>query len=149
MNDFNRVDIEFRKMLQKDPDKFFLQFSITAGHGMCYEGGQCILLNEFSARDGFLKMFAVEKTIRSWSENNSNCYFIALFASCREVFRWNFHCDCIAANSLEEAKQKFKATKEEQEKKRILSPPSKEEEIVLLKERNAKLEAYLVEENVM
>ena len=94
---------------------------------MCKDGGQWILLNEISS-EGFYKMFAVEKTIRTWSENNLNCYFIALFAGCREVHRPFFHCNCIGSNSLTEAKQKFISIAEEEEKKKLLSPPSKGEE---------------------
>ena len=47
MKDFTTMDVAFRKMLKENPDKNFLQLSITAGHGMCRDGGQWILLNEF------------------------------------------------------------------------------------------------------
>ena len=68
-------------------------------------------------------MFAVEKTIRTWSENNLNCYFIALFAGCREVHRPFFHCNCVGVSSTRteaelkikaEAEQKIKAETEQQ-----------------------------------
>ena len=99
MKDFTTMDVAFRKMLKENPDKNYLLLSITAGHGMCRDGGQWILLNEISKDSSFYKMFAVEKTIRTWSENNLNCYFIALFAGCREVHRPFFHCNCIGSNS--------------------------------------------------
>ena len=99
MKDFTTMDVAFRKMLKENPDKNFLQLSITAGHGMCKDRGQWILLNEFSSKDGFYKMVCVEETIRTWSKNNLNCYFIALFAGCREIHRPFFHCNCIASNS--------------------------------------------------
>ena len=44
--DFNTVDIDFKKMLKQNPDKRILQLSITAGHGMCKDGHQWILVNE-------------------------------------------------------------------------------------------------------
>ena len=71
IKDFSTVDIEVKKMLKQNPDKKFLQFSITAGHGMCRDGFQWILLNEISSIDGFYEMLAVEKKIREWSQNFS------------------------------------------------------------------------------
>ena len=102
MKDFASLDIGFKKMLKQNPDKRFLQFAITAGHGMCKDGTHWILINEI-AIDGFYKMFAVEKTIRGWSNRYSNCYFIALFAGCREVHHHKYHINCIGANSQAEA----------------------------------------------
>ena len=46
IKDFNTVDTEVKKMLRQNPDKKILQFSITAGHGMCKEGHQWMLVNE-------------------------------------------------------------------------------------------------------
>ena len=46
IKDFSAVDIEVKKMLKQNPDKKFLQFSITAGHGMCKDGHQWMLVNE-------------------------------------------------------------------------------------------------------
>ena len=86
---------------------------------MCKDGGQWILLNEIS-KDGFYKMFAVEKTIRTWSENNRNCYFVALFAGCREIHRPNFHCNCIGVSlTRTEAELKIKLEAELQIKTKI------------------------------
>ena len=147
MKDFNSVDIEFKKMLKKNPDKRFLQFAITAGHGMCKDGGQWILMNEIS-QEGFYKMFAVEKTIRSWSDKNSNCYFIALFAGCREVHRYKYHINCISANSQAEAKQKIQATEEEAKKKRLLFPPTMEELIEEIKQANTDLKEKVSEDAI-
>ena len=97
------MDVEFRRILKVNPEKRFLQFAITAGHGMCKDGSQWILINEIS-REGFYKMLSVEKNIRTWSDANSNCYFIALFAGCREVHQHKYHINCIGANSQTEAK---------------------------------------------
>ena len=44
--DFIGVDIIVKNMLKQNPDKKFLQFSITAGHGMCKDGHQWMLVNE-------------------------------------------------------------------------------------------------------
>ena len=102
LKDFASLDIEFKKMMKLNPDKRFFQFAITAGHGMCKDGSQWILINEIST-EGFYKMFAVENTIRKWSDNFSNCYFIALFAGCREVHQYKYHINCIGASSQAEA----------------------------------------------
>ena len=79
---------------------------------MCKDGHQWMLLNEISS-EGFYKMLPVEKTIRNWSNNFDNGYFIALFAGCREVYRYNFHCDCVGVSSTRtEAEQKIMAEAE-------------------------------------
>ena len=88
-------------------------------------------------------MFAVENTIRKWSDNFSNCYFIALFAGCREVHQHKYHINCIGASSQAEAKQKLLATEEEKKKKRLLYPPTIEEEIEELKQANADLKELI------
>ena len=78
-------------------------------------------------------MLPVEKQIRTWSNNFDNGYFIALFAGCREVYRYKYHVNCIGASSQTEAEQKIQAAKDEKKKKRLLHPPTREEEIEELK----------------
>ena len=112
IKDFGAVDIDVKNMLKQNPDKRILQLSITAGHGMCKDGHQWMLLNEIS-NEGFYKMLPVEKTIRNWSNNFNNGYYIALFAGSREVYRYKYHVNCIGASSQKEAEQKIRAAEEE------------------------------------
>ena len=98
-------------------------------------------MNEIDDPDKFYKKLAVEKTIRIWSDNNSNCYFIALFAGCREIYRHIYHNGCVGASTKVEAEQKFKAIKNEEEKKKLLSPLNKVELYVIQKKINAELRA--------
>ena len=39
MKDCITMDVAFRKMIKENPDKNYLLLSITAGHGMCKDGG--------------------------------------------------------------------------------------------------------------
>ena len=67
---------------------------------MLKEGTQWFLLNQFDGLTGFYKMYATEIEIRKWSRMNMNCYFVAVFACCREIFVQSRHCNCLGASSL-------------------------------------------------
>ena len=60
--------------------------TFIAGHGMHFEKSQCILLNEFDKKGEFYKLFAIETEVRKWSDSCKNCYFVAVYATCREPF---------------------------------------------------------------
>ena len=49
-----------------------------------------------------------------------NCYFISIFACCREIFDALIHTGCITADSLADAMQKLETAKQENEKKKEL-----------------------------
>ena len=104
-----KASTELVKLLRKEPDEKFFHLTFVVGHGMHFEKSLCILLNDFDKYKGFYKLYAVETEVRKWSDVCRNCYFVAIFACCREAFLHKFHCDCVGANSLAEAKQKFKA----------------------------------------
>ena len=105
------------KLLRKEPEEKFFHITGVAGHGMHFEKSHCILLNQFDAYKGFYKLFTVETEVRRWSDLCKNCYFVAIFATCREAFLHKVHCGCVEANSIAEAKQKFKKIEEEEKLK--------------------------------
>ena len=74
---------------------------------MHFEKSQCILLNVFDKQKAFYKLFAIETEVRKWSDMCKNAYFMAIFATCREVFLHQVHCNCVEASSESEAKKKF------------------------------------------
>ena len=86
MKDLIKLDKDLRKRLKGQPDKKFLSVLFLAGHGMLKEGMQWLLLNQFDKNIGFYKMYATESEIRKWSKMLMNCYFVALFACCREIY---------------------------------------------------------------
>ena len=46
------------------------------------------MLNEFDKKQGFYKLMNMESYIRRFSDAcNTNSYFIAVFACCRELFK--------------------------------------------------------------
>ena len=136
-------------MLTQNPDKWFFQLSITGGHGMNHDGKHWILMNQLDNAKSFYKLYDIEFLVRTWSETNKNCYFIALFPTCREVFREFYHRNCISASSQQEAEQKFKADDEEKERKRKLAPPSTEEDLEFQKETKLELEAIIDDDQVV
>ena len=74
---------------------------------MHFEKSHCILLNEFDKQKEFYKLCAVETQVRQWSDLCKNGYFVAIFASCREVYLHQVHRDCVWSNTIAEAEQKF------------------------------------------
>ena len=67
-----------------------------AGHGMQKDGLQVIVVNEFDKQNCFYKLYQAEMWIRKLSDEFNNCYFVSLFACCREIFRFNKHTNCIS-----------------------------------------------------
>ena len=101
------------KTLHKEPDEKFLHITFVAGHGMHFEKSHCILLNQFDQSKGFYKLYAIETEVRQWSDKCKNGYFVAILASCREVYLHKIHCDCVGACSESEAEEKFKKIEQE------------------------------------
>ena len=54
-----------------------------------------------------------EEKIRTLATSFMQCYVIVIFACCRELYSIKNHSDCIEANSLNEAIEKFKQLREE------------------------------------
>ena len=121
----------------KDPDEMFFHITFVAGHGMHFQKSLCLLLNEFDSFKGFYKLEAVETHIREWSDKYVNCYFVAIFACCRENFQHQVHCDCLAAKTKVEAEREFK--KREQARKKMVVQPTVEEKLKAKTELNQEL----------
>ena len=103
--------------LRKDPTLLHLCMLFFASHGMAFESTQHIVLNEYDEKKKFYRLYAAENQIRYFSELYKNCYFISIFACCREIFMPKKHNNCIAANSVKEAEEKFEAIEQEELKK--------------------------------
>ena len=66
-----------------------------------------------------------------------NCYYLAIFACCREIWFAKKHSNCVGANSVEEATQKFELAAKEQQKK--------EEQQLDLEQQNIELKELIKE----
>ena len=119
-------------MLRNDTETKYFGMIFVAGHGMSKEGTQWILLNKFQPKTGFYHLYSTESEIRKWSKWYLNCYFAAVFACCREIYDLSKHCNCISANSYDEAEKIFIAEDKEKERK-MLEQSSIEEENKRLK----------------
>ena len=102
---------------KNNADIRFLGFMFFASHGMAFESTQHIVLNEFSTSKKFYKLFAAENQIRYLSNKYMNCYYISIFACCREIWIAKNHSNCVGASSLLEAKEKIDRDNEEQQKR--------------------------------
>ena len=105
------------KRFKINVDIRFLGFMFFASHGMAFESTQHIVLNEYDQKKKFYKLFAAENSIRYLSNKYMNCYYISIFACCREIWMAKKHADCVGANSLLEAKEKIDQVNEEQQMK--------------------------------
>ena len=68
---------------QKNRHKNFLSLQYFACHGVTISNHQCILSNKIDPETKNYQIIDVEQLIRDHVENNSNLYFLALFACCR------------------------------------------------------------------
>ena len=111
-----------------------------ACHGMSKNSMQWVVLNEYDTKTEFYKLHNAEEKIRVYSKNYMNCYFISLFACCREIFAAKKHRNCIAASSIADAEEKFNKAMLETE---LQKNQSVDQELDFLKRRNALLEKRL------
>ena len=56
---------------------------MVAGHGIMYEGGQALVINEFDPKREFYKLLKIEAWIRVTAKHYANTYFVGIFACCR------------------------------------------------------------------
>ena len=105
-----------RTKLTKSADSLHLCMQFFAGHGMQKDGLQVIVVNEFDPYGNFYKPYRAEQRIRYCSEHFNNCYFIGIFACCREIFKALKHANCISKEEHEKKIQQEKAENELQEK---------------------------------
>ena len=77
----NTFYMKLNKLLREEPNTNILFFHVYAGHGVQYDGMQCLLVNEYS--NNFYYRYQAENLIRMLSRNK-NSYHVALFACCRE-----------------------------------------------------------------
>ena len=98
-----------RNRLTKEVDSLHLCMQFFAGHGMQRDGLQVIVVNEFDPYGKFYKLYRAEQRIRYSSETFNNCYFIGIFACCREIFKALKHANCISKEENERKIQEDKA----------------------------------------
>ena len=84
----NKVFMEISKKLKdgKENEVNYLVIYLFAGHGILRDGMQSVLLNEYSKRDKFYKMFKAEAAIRLQGTHYPNSYIIGIFACCRQLY---------------------------------------------------------------
>ena len=90
-------------LLVESPEKKHFGIFFFACHGMAWQSMQQILVNEFDDKRGFYKLFGIESTVRTLSEHCKNCYFVCIFACCRELYSPQDHSNCVGALSIEDA----------------------------------------------
>ena len=84
--DLKKLNINLRLMLNNDPETPYFSITFVAGHGMSKESMQWLILNHFDAKTGFYQLHDTEQHVRRWSKFYMNCYFLAVFACCREIY---------------------------------------------------------------
>ena len=73
-------------MFRNTPNKLSLLMHCYAGHGMCKDGRQVILINEFDSQNKFYKVAPAEIEIRNMAKLFRQTYHFCIFACCREIF---------------------------------------------------------------
>ena len=64
---------------------------VYAGHGMCKDGRQVLLINQFDKNNKFYKMTPAEIEIRNFARLYRQTYHFCIFACCREIFMKERH----------------------------------------------------------
>ena len=85
-------EVERKKIKQEDA-KNILYVHVFAGHGVLFDGEQCLLVNEYDKRTKFYVKFKAETKIREMAEYD-NTYHITLFACCRELGKRSYEYLC-------------------------------------------------------
>lgn len=92
----NRVLIGLKKRIQSNPLENFLIIYVLAGRGMCDDGRQIVLLNEYDFNNKFYKQWGVEAEIADISKFYPNTYQMAFFGCSREFKNDSKHTNCIS-----------------------------------------------------
>ena len=74
------------KMFKNTPGKLSLLVHCYAGHGMCKDGRQVLLINEFDNNSKFYKHAPTEIEIRNSARLYRQTYHFCIHACCREIF---------------------------------------------------------------
>ena len=72
-----------------------------ASHGMCKDGRQVLLINQFDSNSRFYKSAPAELEIRDMAKNNRHTYHFCIFASCREIFMKEKHNYCLSKEAVD------------------------------------------------
>ena len=115
MRDFRSLERKLNKKISSAKKLRLLCFAFFSCHGMLFESTQHVVLNEFDPKKKFYKLYAAQEQIRFLSNRYKNCYFISVFACCREKWLPDKHTNCIGARSKDEAEQKIQQIALEEE----------------------------------
>ena len=88
-------------MFKSTPDKLSLLMHCFAGHGMCKDGRQVLLINQFDASSKFYKAAPAEIEIRNLAKLYRNTYHFCIYACCREIFMKERHTNGISKAQAE------------------------------------------------
>ena len=72
-----------------------------AGHGMCKDGRQVLLINQFDANSKFYKVAPSEIEIRNLAKLYRQTYHFCVYACCREIFMKERHTNGISKAQAE------------------------------------------------
>ena len=115
MKDFRGLERNLHNKIKGANKLRLLCFAFFSCHGMLFQSTQHVVLNEFDPKKNFYKLYGAESQIRYLSDLYKNCYFISIFACCREKWLPEQHNNCIGARSKDEAEQKFIQIAQEEE----------------------------------
>ena len=101
--DMDRMEANLVVVIKQNPDKKHFILFFIGGHGMLKEGASFMLLNEIDNMTQFYRLYPNEDQIRNMAKNNTQTYFVACFACCREIYLWKSHSGCVGATTKEEA----------------------------------------------
>ena len=89
------------KAFKHNPDKLHLLMHCYAGHGMCKDGRQVILINQFDNSHKFYKIAPAEINIRNMAKLFRQTYHFCIFACCREIFIKERHTNGISKEQVD------------------------------------------------
>ena len=79
------------KIFKNNPNKLALLMHCYAGHGMCKDGRQVLLINEFDRNNKFYKNVPAEIEIRNLAKLYRQTYHFCIHACCREIYMKERH----------------------------------------------------------
>ena len=124
--------------MKEHKDEKVLAVYIWACHGICIDGTQGVVVNEYSPKSEFYKIFNAEKMIRALAGLYQNMFQISFFACCRELYSSKRHTNAVKG-PYEEALKTITARKEE-EKKAEAKGKDKEQAEETLRQKVTELE---------
>lgn len=83
---YERYILELKNYHDTYTQEEILLIQTFACHGVVNGGCQDVLVNKYSSKIKFYELIDVEKKTRNYSKDMIRCYFMTLFACCRESY---------------------------------------------------------------